>query len=119
MTFTIGTPFTHNAGYHWNGREKGKDEHDVQTCPHCEAVILMQQWRKVEEGKMNGGFCMKCSKPVCGRCNKKMQTHGCTPFLAELERVTDARVKLAQFMKDAGLEPVAPRPIFTGLILQE
>jgi hypothetical protein len=116
LTFVIGTPFSHNAGYHWDGQGKTKDENDVQTCPHCEAVILMQQWRKVEEGKMTGGFCMKCSKPVCGRCNAKMQTEGCIPFIAKLEKHFDMTVKLQQFIKEAGMEPATSRPIFTGLI---
>jgi len=122
MTFFIGTPFTRNAGYQWNDdRPAGgaKEQHDVQTCPHCQAVILMQQWRQVENGKMNGGFCVKCNAPVCGHCNKAMQTTGCTPFVAQLEKQLDMVVKLRQFIRDAGLEPVAPRPMFTGIITQE
>jgi hypothetical protein len=119
MTFFIGTPFTHNAGYQWNDDSPSggkKAENDVQTCPHCQAVILMQTWRKVEDGKMNGGFCMRCSAPVCGPCNARMAAEGCVPYIARLEKVFDMTVKLAQFRRDAGLEPVPKRPLFTGLI---
>lgn len=119
MTFSIGTPFARNAGYHWNGREKGKDENDVQTCPHCQAVILMQEWRKAENGKMTGGFCMRCSAPICGPCNKRMAYEGCIPFMAKIDREMDATVKYQQFLKDAGLAPVPARPVFTGLVLSE
>jgi hypothetical protein len=79
----------------------------------------MQQWKKVEDGAMNGGFCMKCSKPICARCNKRMQTYGCEPYTAMLERKLDMTVKLNQLLKDAGMVPATPRPIFTGLILKE
>ena len=117
MTFSIGTPFTHNAGYHWNGAGREKDQNDVQTCTHCQAVILMQQWRKVENGKMTGGFCMRCSAPICGPCNRTMQTQGCIPFMAKLEKEFDMVTKYDQFLKDAGMVPVQPsRPIFTGLL---
>lgn len=116
MTFAIGTAFSRNAGYHWNGQGATKEQHDVQTCPHCEAVILMQQWRKVENGKMTGGFCMRCSKPICGHCNAKLATEGCIPFIQKLEKHFDMTVKLQQFLKEAGMEPATPKPIFTGLI---
>ena len=113
----IGTPFAHNAGYQWNDDTASggkREQHDVQTCTHCQAVILMQQWRKVEEGKMTGGFCMRCNAPICGPCNKAMQHQGCVPFIAKLEKEFDMTVKLDQFLRDAGLEP--KRPMFTGLI---
>lgn len=116
MTFIIGTPHTHNAGYFLNDDTPSggkKAQADIQTCPHCQAVIKLQEWKRVEDGKMNGGYCMKCSAPVCGECNLAMQTEGCVPFIARLERDLDMTVKLKQYMKLAGLEPP---PIFTGLI---
>lgn len=115
----IGTPHTHNAGYYRNDDtvSGGRlDEADIQTCPHCQAVLKMQEWKKVENGKMTGGFCMKCSKPVCGFCNKEMQTRGCVPFMQKLDQYFDATVKFDRFLKDAGLEPASARPIFTGLL---
>lgn len=111
MTFSIGTPFSRNAGYHYNGAGREKEQNDVQTCPHCQAVILMQEWKKVENGKMTGGFCMKCNRPTCD----KPSCHVCSPFIQKLEKEFDMTVKLKQFMKDAGLEPANQRPIFTGL----
>ena len=63
MTFTIGTPFARNAGYHWNGAGREKEQNDVQTCPYCQAVILMQEWRK----SATQYFCVKCCKPTCGK----------------------------------------------------
>jgi hypothetical protein len=119
MTFFIGTPFTKNAGFQWNdGRASGGalEENDVRTCTHCQAVILMQQWKRVENGAMTGGFCTKCNAPICGPCNKRMQVAGCEPFLQKLEKHIDMTVKLQQYLRDAGLEPASPRPLFTGLI---
>jgi len=118
MTFTIGTPFARGAGYHYNGAGRDKEENDVQTCTHCQAIILMQQWRKVEQGSMNGGFCMRCNAPICQHCNKEMQVTGCAPFMQKIDAEFDANTKFAQFLKDAGLVPVPSRPLFTGLITE-
>lgn len=109
--FIIGTPHTKNAGWLWsdNTASGGKKvEADVQSCTHCQCVILMQEWRKVENGAMNGGFCMRCNAPICGPCQTLALTKGCTPFIEFVERETDARIKLSQFMKLAGLEPPEP-----------
>lgn len=119
MTFTIGTPFTRNAGYFKNDDRVsgGKLQEDsVRTCPHCQAVILMQQWRGVDaQGRMNGGFCNKCSSPICPTCTPKFHKEGCIPFIAKLERDYDMTVKLAQFRKLAGLEPEPTTRLFTGI----
>ena len=121
MTFVIGTPYTHNAGYSWTrySCDTKVVEVDIQTCPHCQAVIKMQEWARVEDGKMGGGYCSKCQKPVCGLCNKQMAIEGCTPFLAKLEREVDMTYKLQQILKDAGMLPEPPRPLFTGIITGE
>ena len=119
MGFVIGTPHTHNAGYSWYrySCDTRVVEDDVQTCPHCQAVIRMRQWQTTKDGKMAGGFCMKCDAPICPHCQAKMQTEGCIPFMRKLERELDMTVKYHQFVKEAGLEPAAPsRPLFTGLI---
>jgi hypothetical protein len=105
--FYIGTPHTKGAGYFVNDNTVSGgtlEQADVKTCTHCQAVILMQQWRKVENGKMTGGFCVRCNAPICGQCNKRMATHGCEPFIAKIDREFDSIVKLAQFRKLAGLE---------------
>ena len=117
MTFVIGTPFSRGAGYSINNRDiaAARQEDDVQCCTHCQAVIRMRQWKKVENGGMAGGFCMRCNAPVCGPCNTKMVTEGCMPFIEKLERSLDMTVKLRAYIKAAGLEePAAPRAIFTG-----
>jgi hypothetical protein len=118
MTFSIGTPFAKNAGYFWNDdRPSGglKDEADIRTCPHCQAIIKMQAWRKIEQGSMNGGFCMKCNAPVCAHCNKRMQALGCEPFAKQVEREFEMAPKIRQFLVDAGMVPAKPQqPIITG-----
>jgi hypothetical protein len=94
----LATPHTRGAGYFANNIEYGrKQEADVQTCPHCERVILMQKW------KDDGGFCGRCMKPICGPCADRMLTHGCEPAMQRIERAFDSTVKLAQFRKIAGL----------------
>jgi hypothetical protein len=118
MTFIIGTPFARGAGYSSErySAESGAVCDDVHTCPHCQAIIKMRQWRKVENGGMAGGFCTKCNAPVCGHCNRKMVNEGCVPFLARIDRELDAVVKLRAYQMMAGLEPASPPPrIFTGV----
>ena len=55
------------------------DEADTLACPHCQCVILKKKWRK------KGGYCFSCDKPVCHTCFVKMQKHGCTPFLRQVD----------------------------------
>jgi hypothetical protein len=75
-------------------------------------VIRLQQWRKVENGGMTGGFCMKCFAPICHHCNKKLATEGCVPFVKKVEEQLRADQKLAAFMKLAGLDrPATPRAL--------
>ena len=107
----IGTPHTRNAGYFMNDdRNSGgkKDEADIATCPHCQAVIKLQEWRK--DPVQN--FCLKCMKPAC---NHNPACLDCVPFIQKIERYTDALIKWNQFVKMAGLDPVTPTPpIYTG-----
>lgn len=114
MTFLIGTPQTKNAGYYRNDdRPSGGAmlEGDVQTCTHCQAVLIMGKW------KDDGGFCGRCMAPICGPCADRMQVLGCEPFLKKLEAELDALVKYRQHLKVAGLdEPAAKPQPFTGLI---
>ena len=111
----IGTPFAKGAGYFCNDNTASggqREQADVRTCPHCQAVILMQMWRRIEDGKMSGGFCTQCNAPVCGLCNKRMQTHGCEPFMERIERGLSQAEKLRVFRKLAGLDqPEPPRAL--------
>lgn len=78
----IGTPHTKGAGYlmaRENLNVSQRHEADVRTCTHCQKVIEMQQWKR------NGAWCPQCYAPVCHACGKKMQTHGCEPFLKKVE----------------------------------
>lgn len=110
MTFLIGTPHTHNAGYHCNDdRASGglKDENDVQTCPHCQAVIKMQLW------KDNGGWCSKCEKPLCSNptCIAETNKYGCVPFFKKIEQHVESTIKYEQFLKISGLEKPQERQL--------
>ena len=112
--FIIGTPHTHNAGYYRNDDRPGGgrlSEADIQTCPHCQTVIKMQEWRQA------GGWCVKCDAPLCDNpfCVAETNLKGCVPFLKKLEQYVDATVKYDQYLKIAGLEPpVSPPSILTG-----
>jgi hypothetical protein len=109
MTFHIGTPHTRGAGYLINGVNLSRpDEADIRTCPHCQRIIRMQQWRD------DGAWCNKCNAPICGNnnpaCVLENKLYGCVPFLKKLEAFTGAQLKRQQFMKVAGLD--APPPAF-------
>jgi hypothetical protein len=93
-----------------------RSEADIRTCTHCQAIIKMQEWRKIENGAMTGGWCTRCMAPICHHCQKRMQQEGCVPFIARIEREFDAVTKLKQFRKLAGLDEPAPPPVlFTGV----
>lgn len=105
----IGTPHTKGAGYFINDKNlRSRQEADVQTCPHCQAVILMQQW------KDDGAWCGKCMKPICGPCGTRALTFGCEPFMKKIEQYAEAQMRFERFSKDAGLEPAAPQTISTA-----
>jgi len=115
MTFIIGTPHTHQAGYYRNDdRNSGGKlaEADIKTCTHCQAVIKMQEW------KAEGAWCAKCEAPVCGgtnQCAKDTATFGCVPFFKKIEQYAEEQMRFAQFSKLAGLnQPVSPSRILTG-----
>lgn len=100
---SIGTPYTRGAGYFVNNIGLArKQEADVRTCTHCQAVILMQKW------KDDGGFCGRCMAPICGICADRMLTYGCEPFLKKLEQGMEARYRMVQFSKLAGLDTPPP-----------
>jgi hypothetical protein len=119
MSFIIGTPYARGAGYFRNDdRPAGgtKAEADVLTCPHCQAVIKMQQWDVVDNGGKGGGWCSRCFAPTCRACAKRMRLYGCEPFMKQLEAQMELGLKYAGFLKLAGMEPARPtQQIITGL----
>jgi hypothetical protein len=76
----IGTPHTHNAGYLINNKDDPRTRHeaDIQTCPHCQAVIDMQAWAKASVQN----FCMKCMRPACNDA----ACQDCVPFMRKIEQ---------------------------------
>ncbi len=109
MTFIIGTPHTHNAGYFRNDdRPSGGQlaQADIQTCTHCQAVIKMQNW------KSDGAWCSKCEAPICGsenpECAGRTAQFGCVPFLKQIELHAAKLMRYQHFSKIAGLDAPAP-----------
>lgn len=111
MTFIIGTPNRHNAGHYQgfaDGTGRRREEYDLKTCPHCQAIVRLN--------REQGDFCSKCNAPVCPGCAARMDTFGCEPFLRKLEQAIGAQEQYSKFLKEAGMvTPVPPQPIFTGL----
>lgn len=94
MSIIIGTPYTNGAGYFVNNKNlRAKQEADVQTCAHCQAVILMQQW------KDNGAWCGKCMKPICTHCGARAAIHGCEPFLKKIEQYAEAQMRFERITR--------------------
>lgn len=106
----IGTPHTKGAGYFLNDKElRSRQEADVQTCTHCQAIIKMQEW------KHDGAWCGKCMKPICAKCGARAAIYGCEPFLAKIERYAESQMRFERFLKDAGLDkPATPQTISAG-----
>lgn len=105
----VGTPHAKGAGYFVNDDTPSggkKVEGDVRTCTHCQKILVMQHW------KDDGGWCGRCGAPVCGPCADRMDTHGCEPFIAQIERAMKMQPRLHEFRKLAGLEqPEPPREL--------
>lgn len=87
----IGTPYTKGAGYFLNNKNARRDEADVQTCAHCQAVLLMQKWKE------RGAWCGKCMKPLCDRCGERAVKYGCEPFLKKIEQYAEALMRFGKF----------------------
>jgi hypothetical protein len=103
MTFIIGTPHTHNAGYFRNDDRPGGGkltEADIQSCPHCQGVIKMQEWHQ------EGGWCAKCEAPLCNNpfCIAETSLYGCVPFVRKLESYLKQHFRVESFKKLAGLD---------------
>lgn len=114
MTFLIGTPHASGSGYYMNDDTASggtKAEADIRTCTHCQAIIKMQQW------KVEGAYCAKCSAPICFHCGALAEKFGCVPFNKQLEKALNQDYTSRQRRRLAGLEPVRPSvPLFTGLL---
>lgn len=106
----IGTPHIKGSGYFLNNKDlRTKQEADIQTCAHCQALINMQLW------KDDGAWCGKEMKPLCCKCGDRALTFGCEPFLKKIEAYAETQMRFEKFLKDAGFDaPVPPQPIFTG-----
>lgn len=88
----IGTPHTKNAGYFVNDKElRTRQEADIRTCTHCQAVIKMQEW------KNKGAWCNKCFAPICSLCGKRAEMHGCEPFLKKIEKFAEQQMRYQRF----------------------
>jgi hypothetical protein len=112
VSFIIGTPYAKGAGYYVNDDTPSggaKSEADIRTCTHCQAIIKMHDWRE------DGGWCSRCFAPICPHCADRMLTHGCEPFVKQIEEALQISSKVRHFRKLAGLEAPEPtRAIFTG-----
>lgn len=106
MTFSIGTPHIKGAGYLLNNKNLSplqRQEADIQTCAHCQAVIKMQEW------KTNGAWCQQEMKPLCLKCGKRSQVFGCEPIMRKIEQVAEMQMRF-QKLGDLKAMPDALQP---------
>lgn len=76
----IGTPHARGSGYYRNDdRPSGGQlsEADVQTCPHCQAMIKLQEWASAPVQN----FCNRCMKPTC---DSPACVQDCHPYLKQI-----------------------------------
>ena len=100
MTFRIGTPHSRGAGYFVNNQNSAnKQEADIQTCAHCQKVLILKDWQA------EGGWCRHEMKPLCLACADRSLKFGCEPFLKTLEQHITAQMRESIFSKLAGTEP--------------
>jgi len=104
----VGTPHARNAGYLINDQNlRSRQEADIQTCPHCQKIIKMQEWAKAQVQN----FCMKCMRPTC----EARECQDCVPFLKKLAAYTEHAIKYERFLQEVEPRPEAPPPqIITG-----
>src|SRR6266513_2389124 len=98
MSILIGTPYTRGAGYFLNNKaepQKNRQEADIQTCPHCQGVIKMQEW------KHDGGWCSKCMRPLCNNptCIQETALYGCVPFTKKIEQYAEQQMRFAKIAR--------------------
>jgi len=68
------------GGYaHWFNGDGPNIEKDSVTCCHCNSVVFIDPLKPVEEFT---GWCMRCMKFVCLRCDASGE---CVPFERRLD----------------------------------
>lgn len=68
----------------------GTAEADTFTCCHCQQVVIVPPKAAPADA---GGWCWRCSKPICSSCAASGE---CTPFEKRLERLeASARLRAA------------------------
>lgn len=93
------------AGYLVNdsrAAHEGVDEADIVCCPHCQATIRLQDWKK-ERSLGGGGWCRQCFAPVCGPCLTRMMAHGCQPFIKLVDKALELDYRRSQNLKAMGI----------------
>jgi len=93
------------AGYLMNdsrAAHEGVEEADIVLCPHCQATIKLQQWKK-ERAEGGGGWCRQCFAPVCGPCLTRMLQHGCEPFIKLVDRALELAYRKQQNRRVLGI----------------
>jgi hypothetical protein len=108
MTFLIGTPHTHNAGYCRNDDTPSGGqltEADIQTCTHCQKIIKMQEWR------LAGAWCHHCGAPICMACGERALIYGCEPFVKQLEAHLRLLTTFEHYLKVAEPTPAVQQPL--------
>ena len=97
----IGTPHSRGAGNQsWThgGRDMRRREADIQSCPHCQALINMQQWATASVQN----FCNRCMKPTC---DAKSCIEDCHPYIKRAEAEIERIERRLGFCRAAGLDP--------------
>jgi hypothetical protein len=96
------TPYTKGAGYYRNDDQASGGkllQADVQTCSHCQKVLMMQQWSK--DGAICGG---RCHRPLCDGCAMKIfKGAECLPFEDWLHQQLEKAERRAQYRRVAGI----------------
>jgi hypothetical protein len=105
----IGTPHTKGAGYFVNDKDlRTRQEADVQTCAHCQRILLMQKWKE------EGGWCAREMKPLCLPCADRALMFGCEPWMKQLEDFMESQMRFKKLRITRTDTPAAPQSIITG-----
>jgi len=110
MSIIVGTPHVHGAGNaQWvvGGDDTRHRGADIQTCPHCQAIIDMQRWAAASVQN----FCNRCMKPTC---DAKECVEDCYPYVKRAEEQIELIERRLGFCRAAGLDPGETRLILPG-----
>lgn len=74
----------HSGGQGPDGQKGRKEEYDIVTCRHCQAIIKMvvRGCTRAYETKFR---CEKCAGPICRHCGEVLKGE-CSPILAKVEK---------------------------------